>query len=107
MLSAEKPKFLFIYWIRSLSSFFIYLFFNSLPDSKAFFSIIEIIESVVFSFVPIGILRSIVRISLSTIGKKSTGIIPPITELTVKYNAAMKPDKLANRFLRPNFNIGL
>ena len=98
MLSAEKPIFLFIYSIKLLSSFFINLSSSSIPDSMAFFSTIEIIESVIFSFVPIGILRSMVKISLSMTGKKSTGIIPPITELAVKLNAAKKPDKLAKRF---------
>ena len=98
ILSAENPRFLLIYSIKFLSSFCMYLSSNSFPASIAFFSTMLIIESVIFSLVPIGIFKSTVKISLSTTGKKSTGMIPPITELTVRYNAATNPDRLANRF---------
>ena len=98
ILSAEKPKFLLTYWIKLLLSFCMYFSSSSFPASIAFSSTIEIIESVIFSLVPIGIFKSIVKISLSTIGKKSTAIIPPITELTVRDSAAINPDRLAKRF---------
>ena len=84
ILSAEFPIFFWMCSINARLSSCIYFSSNSLPISIAWFSMTLIIESVTFTFVPIGIFRSTVTASLSIIGKKVTPIIPPKTELIVK-----------------------
>ena len=50
----------------------------------------EIIESVIFSFVPLGISNSIPTLSLATLGKNAVLITPPPTEPSVNMSAPKK-----------------
>jgi multidrug efflux pump subunit AcrB len=75
--------------------------------SEEFMKNDEIIESVILTFVPLGMFKSTVTMSLATVGKKVTPIIPPPIDPIVKSNAAINPAKLKNLFLKANINIGL
>ena len=73
---------------------------NSSFNIRAFSSIIEIIESVIFTLVPLGILSETVTLSLATVGKKVTPIIPPPIDPIVNNSAATKPEKLKSLFFK-------
>ena len=79
-----------------LSVPFKYFSVNSLLTINDFSSIIEIIESVIFSLVPLGISNSIETLSLATDGNIVTPITPPPMAPKVKINKATKIPKESN-----------
>ena len=84
-----------------------YFSVNSLLTISAFSSIKEMIESVIFSFVPLGISNSIPTLSLATLGKNAVLMIPPPTEPKVKISAPANRLNVKNLYFMAKRNDGL
>ena len=83
-----------------------YLSENSLFTILELFSICEIIESVILSFVPLGITKSIDIRSEAIEGKKAVLIIPPPKEPKVSKSVQIKIDITKKRLFNENFKKG-
>jgi len=84
-----------------------YFSLNSSLTINAFSSIKRMMESVVFSLVPLGIFKVTSMTSEATLGKKEVCMIPPPIEPIVKIRSPKKMAKVKNECFKLKRSTGL